>query len=76
MIQMSCMKYIGNKIQDIITFLKKRLPNSEGLVIRPELRNTVRKQTRVQALNICQKYRKLPDAVQLQNIEGIAIGLG
>ena len=51
---------VGNKIQDIITFLKERLPNSEGLVIRPELRNAVRKQARIQALNICRKYRRLP----------------
>ena len=51
---------VGNKIQDIITFLKDRLPNCEGLIIRPELRSTIRKQARMQALKVCQKYRKLP----------------
>ena len=51
---------VGNKIQNIITFLKEKLPSCEGLIIRPELRNTVRKQARMQALKVCQKYRKLP----------------
>jgi len=51
---------VGNKIQEIITFLKDRLPNCEGLSIRQELRTTIRKQARMQALKVCQKYRKLP----------------
>lgn len=54
------MHEVGNKIQDIISFLKERLPKSEGLVIRPELRKTVRKQARIQALKVYQKYQKLP----------------
>ena len=51
---------VGNKILDIIIFLKEKRPSCEGLIIKSELRNTVRKQARMQALKVCQKYQKLP----------------
>ena len=40
--------------------LKKKLPQNEGLVLRPE----ARKAARQRALQICKKYRPLPKSVR------------
>lgn len=47
---------VGDEIEKIIAFLREKLPSSEGLIIQPEARKSVRKQ----ALKICRKYHKLP----------------
>lgn len=48
------------QVEELIMSLKKKLPKSEGLILRPE----ARKQARKRAQKICRKYRPIPSAVK------------
>ena len=51
---------IATKVEELIMETKKKLPQSEGLILRPE----ARKAARERAKKICRKYRPLPHSVK------------
>ena len=51
---------LGSKVEDLITNFRAKLPKSEGIILRPEARKSVRKR----AQQILRKYRPLPPSVR------------
>ena len=51
---------LANKVETLITDFRAKLPKSEGIILRPEARKSVRKR----AQQILKKYRPLPSRVR------------
>ena len=51
---------LANKVERLITDFRAKLPKSEGIILRPEARKSVRKR----AQQILKKYRPLPSRVR------------
>ena len=51
---------LGSKVEELITNFRTKLPKSEGIILRPEARKSVRKR----AQQILKKYRPLPPSVR------------
>ena len=51
---------LGSKVEELITNFRIKLPKSEGIILRPEARKSVRKR----AQQILKKYRPLPPSVR------------
>jgi hypothetical protein len=51
---------IATKLEELILALRKKLPKSEGIILRPEARKAARKR----AQKISRKYRPLPSSVK------------
>lgn len=49
---------IATKVEELILALRKKLPKSEGIILRPEARKAARKR----AQKISRKYRPLPSS--------------
>ena len=51
---------LGSQVEELITSFRTKLPKSEGIILRPEARKSVRKR----AQQILKKYRPLPLSVR------------
>lgn len=51
---------LTTQVEDLITEFRRKLPQSEGMILRPEVRKSVKKR----AQQILKKYRSLPLSVR------------
>ena len=51
---------LASSVENLVSEFKKKLPNSEGIILRPHIKQAVRKR----AQQILRKYRSLPNHVK------------